>query len=81
MDLSTRGKTIVPTDSVIHVSVEEGGDVRIEIEDGEFNWHTSDMESRTLTTSLQSQQASECSSGRGFITILCVCVAHLLACI
>ena len=34
---------------MIHVSAEEGGDVGIEIEDGEFNWHTSDTESRTLT--------------------------------
>ena len=30
---------------------------------------------------LKSQQAGECSSGGGFIAVLCVCVAHLLACI
>ncbi|KAG0629628.1 hypothetical protein M758_1G117700 [Ceratodon purpureus] len=39
----------LPTDSVIHVPAEESGGIAIEIEDGEFNWHSSDTELRTLT--------------------------------
>ncbi|KAG0613483.1 hypothetical protein M758_6G106300 [Ceratodon purpureus] len=39
----------LPTDSVIHVPSEESGGIAIEIQDGEFNWHTSDTELRTLT--------------------------------
>jgi ABC-type transport system involved in cytochrome bd biosynthesis fused ATPase/permease subunit len=38
----------LPTDSVIHVPAEESGGTAIEIKDGEFNWHTSDTELRTL---------------------------------
>lgn len=38
----------LPTDSVIHVPVEESGDTAIEIEGGEFNWHTSSTELQTL---------------------------------
>lgn len=39
----------LPADSVLHVSAEESGGIAIEIEDGEFSWHTSDTELRTLT--------------------------------
>lgn len=39
----------LPTDAVIHVSTEVSEGIAIEIEGGEFNWHTSDTELRTLT--------------------------------
>jgi len=39
----------LPTDAVIHVPPEASEGMAIEIENGEFNWHTSDTELRTLT--------------------------------
>lgn len=38
----------LPTDAVIHISPEESGGMAIEIENGEFNWHKSETEQRTL---------------------------------
>lgn len=39
----------LPTNAVTYVSAEKCGGIAIEIEDGEFSWHSSDKELRTLT--------------------------------